>query len=132
VKPAILRLILQRMTNREQFFLSMISDLMMLIKQMDEGRVANSFATGCVGEVVTTISEALGLEYDEVGWLLAFLSAGPAMSGPTSPPAAAPPAAGEAPEPPADEHADEVPFEHPDGGYEGLNASYGRTGGLTY
>jgi hypothetical protein len=121
-----------QLTNREQFLMSIISDLMMLIKQMDEGRVANSYATGCVGEAVTAMSDNLGLEYDEIAWLLAFLSAGPAMSESASPPVTAPPAAGEASDPPLADESRSSAAEHPNGGSEASSASYGRTGGLTY
>jgi hypothetical protein len=121
-----------QLTNREQYLMSIISDLMMLIKEMDEGRVANSYAIGCVTEAVTAMSDNLALEYDELAWLLAFLSAGPAMSESAPPPAEAPPEAGEASgPPPADEPASSA-AEHPNGGSEASSASYGRTGGLTY
>lgn len=130
--PAILRSILRQLTNREQFLLSIISDLMLLIKNMDEGRVANSFANGSVAQAVTDLSEDLRISTHEVAWVLAFLSAGPAMSESAPPPAEAPPEAGEASgPPPADEPASSA-AEHPNGGSEASSASYGRTGGLTY
>jgi hypothetical protein len=127
-----LRQILIQLSNREQLFLAAIGDLMMLIKNMTEGRVADSYATGCVGEIATEMSIQLDLKAEELAWLLAFMSAGTSMSLADPPPAAAPPAAGATSEPSSPDGVDDPPAEHPGGGFEVPSGNYGSLGGLTY
>lgn len=45
-------------------------------------------------EIGNTVCDELQITFDEFLWVIAFLSAGPAVSGPSSPPAAAPSPAG--------------------------------------